>query len=42
MDMSDIEELVRSSLFRILMDSELISIFSSKERESYLDDLIFR
>ncbi|MBA7658101.1 hypothetical protein ES703_66049 [subsurface metagenome] len=38
----DTEELVRSSLFRILMDSELISIFSSKERESYLDDLIFR
>ncbi len=37
----EIEDFVRKSLNKILCDKDLIKIFSSKERETYLDDQIF-
>jgi hypothetical protein len=38
----ELEEIVRRSIATILSDEKLISIFDSKERESYLDSLLFR
>jgi hypothetical protein len=39
--MFEAERFVRQSLLRILRDTDLIQSFSSRARETYLDDLVF-
>ncbi len=39
--MHDTESLIRDSLKHILQATDLIGKFDSKQREGYLDDLIF-
>ena len=38
---TDLEEIVRKSVRKILLDNELIRVFDGKGREDFLDDLLF-
>ena len=40
--MAEVEAMVRNSVVRILQEPKLVTLFSGKEREQYLDELAFR
>lgn len=40
--LAEVETIVRESLLRLLLNDDLLKVFASKNRDAYLDDLLFR